>query len=220
MGKLVVIEGLDGSGKATQTKQLCEHLARRGVDYKQISFPDYAHPSSSLVKMYLDGQLGSLDEINAYAASSFFSVDRYASYRMFWRQDYLAGRLIVADRYTTSNASHQTAKLPRDRWDAFLDWLQDFEYRRLELPRPDCVILLDMHPNTSRKLLLERYHGDADKRDIHEADYDYLLACREGALYTANRWGWQIIRCCDGNNPFPIEQIAAQVAATVDKILE
>ncbi len=220
MGKLVVIEGLDGSGKATQTRLLCEHLERRGADFRKINFPDYDHPSSALVKLYLEGQMGGLEEINAFAASSFFSVDRYASYRMFWGQDYQNGRLIVADRYTTSNASHQTSKLPRKQWDAYLDWLEDFEYNRLGLPRPDCVILLDMHPQTSRTLLLERYHGDASKRDIHEADYDYLLACRESALYTAARMGWQVIRCCDGSNPFPIQQIAAQVASAVDKILE
>ena len=156
MGKLIAVEGLDASGKATQSALLCEYLAREGVSYQQVSFPQYDSPSSALVRMYLSGQLGSLEEIGAYAASSFFAVDRYASFRTGWKVAYDRGEVIVADRYTTSNASHQASKLPQEQWEEYLDWLEDFEYGRLGLPRPDGVIFLDMHPHTSRKLLLQR----------------------------------------------------------------
>ena len=211
MGKLLAIEGLDASGKATQSALLCEYLEREGVSYQKVSFPNYQSESSALVRMYLSGQLGGVEEIGAYAASAFFAVDRYASFRQGWKAAYDRGTVIVADRYTTSNASHQTSKLPRDQWEAYLDWLEDFEYGKLGLPRPDGVIFLDMHPHTSRKLLLARYGGDASREDIHEADYDYLLRCRQAAHYVARRQGWTVIRCCDGENPFPVEEIARQV---------
>lgn len=135
MGRLVVIDGLDGSGKSTQLARLNEYLSAAGVSYKQISFPDYAQPSSALVKMYLAGELGgSADAVNAYAASSFYAVDRYASYKRFWQADYEAGALIVAARYATSNAIHQMAKLPPEEWDGYLAWLEDYEYRLLGCP--------------------------------------------------------------------------------------
>ncbi len=219
-GKLIVIEGLDGSGKATQAKLLGEFLAAQGLDHRLISFPDYAHPSSVLAKMYLDGELGSTDEVNAFAAASFYSVDRYCSFRQHWGQDYHAGKIIVADRYTTSNASHQTGKLPPEQWEAYLDWLADFEYNRLGLPRPNLVVFLDMHPETSRRLLSARYAGDESKRDIHEQDYAYLLQCYKAAQFAAKHWGWQRVACCDGQNPFPPQAIAQQVAKLVQHNLQ
>lgn len=213
MGKLVVLEGLDASGKATQTRLLCEYLAKMGIHYKQVSFPDYGQPSALLAEMYLHGEMGGVDDINAYAASTFFAADRYVSRRLGWGKDYDAGAVIVADRYTTSNMSHQAAKLPRDEWEQYIRWLEDFEYKKLGLPRPDCVIFLDMHPNTSRKLLEKRYGGDASRQDIHEANLEYQLHCRESAAFAARYLGWQVVHCCDGENPFSVEDIASQVGA-------
>ena len=110
-GKLIVMEGLDGSGKATQTGLLCQYLESRGRRVRHIEFPDYREPSSALVKMYLNKEFGSNPgDVNAYAASSFYAVDRYASFLRFWRKDYLSGATIVADRYTTSNAVYQMVK--------------------------------------------------------------------------------------------------------------
>lgn len=220
MGRLVVIDGLDGSGKTTQFDRVGEYLERRGTSYKKICFPDYDNPSSALVKMYLAGEFGSdPDAVNAYAASSFYAVDRYASYKKFWQADYAQGRLILAARYTTSNVIHQMAKLPEGEWDAYLAWLEDYEYERLGLPRPDRVIFLDMPPHISQRLMTRRYAGDESKKDIHERDRAYLLSCRASALYAAGRLGWQVITCAEGEEPRAVEDITRELQHCLEPLL-
>ncbi len=207
---LIVLDGLDGSGKSTQLACLDTYFRKSGVRYRQISFPDYAQPSSSLVKQYLGGEFGgSPDAVNAYAASSFYAVDRYASYKKFWQSDYEDGTLILAARYTTSNAIHQMGKLPKSEWDAYLQWLEEYEYGLLGLPRPDRVLFLDMPLEVSQRLLVGRYEGDAARRDIHERDLRYLASCRESALYAADRLGWTVIHCADEHEkkPLPVSDI-------------
>lgn len=211
-GKLIVVEGLDGSGKATQTALLCNTLKEQGVLLRQVSFPDYAEPSSALVKMYLNGELGGhAAEVNAFAASTFYAVDRYASYVRYWRKDYQSGSLIVADRYATSNMVYQMTKLPRSEWDSYLDWARDFEYNKLELPAPDAVLYLDVPTEWSQRLLEQRYQGDAGKKDMHEKDTEFLAACRESALYCAQKLGWQIIRCVQDGQLRSVEEIHAEI---------
>lgn len=218
--KLIVIEGLDGSGKATQTQLLAQRLAAAGVRAKTVSFPDYEKPWSCLVRMYLDGQFGSRPEdVSAYAASSFFGVDRFASYRTGWKKDYEAGTVILCDRYVGSNAIHQTAKLPREEWDAYLDWLADFEYSKLGLPRPTATVYLKMDPETSKRLLSQRYGGDESKRDIHEKNLRYLLSCQQSAAYVAEKYGWRVVECCDGQNLLSKEQIAQRVDQALAGVL-
>lgn len=216
MGRLVVLDGLDGSGKSTQLVRLQEYFTQNRIDYRQISFPDYEQPSSALVSMYLRGEFGeAADAVNAYAASSFYAVDRYASYKKFWEEDYKAGRLILAARYTTSNAIHQMGKLPREEWDAYLNWLQDYEYGLLGLPRPDRVIFLDMPLQISQRLLSTRYEGDEAKKDIHERDLEYLRTCRESALYAAKKMGWDLVSCGENGQPLPIDTISERLIALV-----
>lgn len=210
-GTLFVIEGLDGSGKATQTAILCEYLQKIGRDYTHISFPDYEEPSSAPVKQYLSGELGSLDEVNPFGASLFYTVDRYASFCKHWRRDYESGRLIVADRYSTSNIPHQMSRLPRESWDDYLRWLSETEYDRVGLPRPDGVVYLDVAPEVSRTLLSRRYGGDESRRDIHEANFAYLQHCRDAALYGAMKQGWHIIPCTKNGEIQDREIIAAAV---------
>ena len=208
MGKLMVIDGVDGCGKSTQLEMLDQALSVRGIGYRQISFPDYAQPSSALVKMYLGGALGgSPAAVNAYAASSFYAVDRYASYKCFWEEDYAAGLPIVAARYTTSNAIHQMTKCDESEWDDFLAWLEHYEYDLLGLPRPDQVIFLDMPIEVSQKLLEKRYCGECEKKDIHERDVAYLYACRRAALYAAKKLGWIVLPCNDGDAPLSPDSI-------------
>ena len=221
MGKLIVIEGLDGSGKSTQLDVLFENLQKNGIDCKSVSFPDYENPSSTLVKMYLKGDFGKKPEdVNAYAASVFYTVDRYASYKANWGEYYNNGGTIVSGRYTTSNAVHQASKLPEDKWEDFLSWLYDFEYNKIGIPKPDKVIFLDMPIEVSQKLLAKRYEGDDTKKDIHESNTEYLSRCRKAAVFTAEYSGWEIIPCAHNGLPRSIDDIAADVLNSVLKLYD
>ena len=181
-GKLIVLEGLDGSGKGTQAKLLAKHLTVTDHLVREITFPDYDSDSSALVKMYLAGQFGDKpDDVNAYAASSFYAVDRYAGYKSDWGKFYEEGGILIADRYTTSNAVHQCSKLPPEQWDTFLQWLFDYEYHLLGLPAPDKVIYLQVDPAVSQRLMTARYHGDETRKDVHEKDTEYLARSRRAA---------------------------------------
>ena len=209
---LIVIEGLDGSGKGTQAALLREKIISAGHTVRHISFPNYAESSAALVKSYLAGEFGSSpDSVNAYAASSFYAVDRYAAFRKHWEQDYLSGVNILADRYTTSNAVYQMTKLPRDQWDGYLSWLNDYEYRLLGLPSPDVVFYLDMPPQVSQKLMSGRYSGDESRKDIHEASLLFQEQCRQSALYSAEKLGWHVISCSDGDIPRGIGEISDDI---------
>ncbi len=214
---IIVLEGLDGSGKSTQFDRLAQYLKSRGVKLRAISFPDYDNPSSALVKMYLGGEIaGSAGAVNAYAASSFYAVDRYASFKQFWEKDYNEGSLILAARYVTSNCIYQMTKLPEEQWDSYLEWLEDYEYDKLGLPRPDKVIFLDMPIEISQKLLSDRYKGDESKKDIHEADVSYLYACRRAALFTAEKQGWAVIECGSGDKPYSIDEIFDKIITEIE----
>lgn len=191
---LIVIEGLDGSGKATNAALLQEYLNALGKKTKKITFPNYQSDSSALIKMYLSGQFGkNPSDVNAYAASAFYAVDRFASFKSDWQADYESGCWIIADRYTTSNAVHQASKLSGAQRDAFFEWLYDFEFEKLGLPKPDAVIYLDVPPEVSQKLIEGRYNGDNTKKDIHESDINYLNHCRDAAIYAADKLGWHKI---------------------------
>ncbi|MBQ8532122.1 MAG: deoxynucleoside kinase [Clostridia bacterium] len=219
MGKLVVIEGLDGSGKSTQLDLLYENLKKHGIECRAVSFPDYDNPSSTLVKMYLNGNFGTNpNDVNAYAASVFYTVDRYASYKAKWGEYYENGGTVVSGRYTTSNAVHQASKLSEDKWEDFLSWLYDFEYNKIGIPKPDKVIFLDMPVEVSQKLLTKRYEGDNSKKDIHESDTEYLDRCRKAAVFTAKYSGWEIIPCADYGEARSIEDIANDVLNSVLKL--
>ena len=217
--KLIVIEGLDGSGKSTQFEIIGRYFKDKGVPCKAISFPEYDKPSSALVKMYLNGDFSkNAEEINAYAASSFYAVDRYASYKLYWEKNYKNGELILAARYVTSNAIYQMEKLPEDEWKSYLEWLSDYEYDKLGLPRPDMVIYLDMPVDVSQKLLLERYKGDESKKDIHEGNIKFLNNCRKAALFTAERQGWEIISCSENGCALSIEAISKAIKERLENI--
>lgn len=216
--RLFVVEGLDGSGKSTQVSLLKAKLESDGTPVRQIKLPDYDDPSSTLVKMYLGGEFGkNPEDVNVYAASSFYAVDRYASFRRHWQKDYENGTLILADRYTTSNAVHQAMKLPESAWENYLSWLADYEYNKLGIPAPDAVIFLDMPVAVSQKLMTARYNGEEAKKDVHEANVSYLNACRKAALFAASKLGWYVVPCADGDEPLPIAQIHARIYEIVKK---
>ena len=212
MGRLIIFEGTDGSGKSTQLELLRQRLAAEGRDFRTLTFPCYDKESSALVRMYLRGDFGSRPEdVNAYAASSFFSVDRYASFKQDWEADWKADRLILADRYTTSNAVHQAAKLPAEERERYLHWLFHYEYELLGLPAPTCVLWLDMPVEHTLRLMRQR----ADAPDIHEQDADYLHRCHDAAELAAELGSWRRIPCADGNGPLSPQIIHAAVCAAL-----
>lgn len=216
---LIVLEGLDGSGKGTQAGLLLRAAEARGKA-RRISFPDYDSPSSALVKMYLSGAFGTdAEQVNAYAASTFYAVDRFASYQLKWKDAYLSGETIVADRYVTSNLVFQLTKLPRGEWDAYIRWLEDLEYEKLALPRPDAVIYLDVDPSVSQSLLMKRYGGEEEKRDIHEADLAFQQNCRTAALYAAEKLRWDTLSCYDGETMQTPEEIHRKILNILEAYL-
>lgn len=221
MSRLIIIEGLDGCGKSTQTALLEEYFSSENIKYKKIKLPDYDSPSSTLVKMYLGGEFGSsADDVNAYAAGAFYAVDRFASYKLSWKSDYDSGTLILADRYATSNSIYQMEKIEKSKWDEYLDWSADFEYNKIGIPKPDLVIFLDMPVEISQRLMTSRYNGDENKKDVHEADVTYLQNCRRAAIYAAERQGWKIVPCASGSQPLSIEQIHNTVIELVKEELQ
>ena len=221
MGKLIVIEGTDGSGKSTQFRLLSQHLEEENIAFKHLVFPRYQEESSALIRMYLGGQFGSdPSDVNAYAASSFYAVDRYASYKMDWGQWYEEGGLVLSDRYTTSNAVHQASKEPEDKRQDFLGWLYDFEYSKLGLPQPDLVIYLDMPTDFTEKLMRSREQKTGTTADIHEKDLAYLATCRETGRYAANFYGWNVINCVENGQMRSIEDIHQEIYSKVKACLE
>ena len=217
MGKFIVIDGLDGSGKGTQSELLAGKMREAGKKVKLLSFPRYENESSCLVKMYLDGRLGMHPgDTNAYAASMFFAADRYISYRTDWKKDIEDSETtVIANRFTTANAVHQLSKMPREKWDEFLDWLWDFEYGKLGVPHPDLVLYLEMTPKISEKLISRRSEETGVKKDIHELDTDYLENSYSAALYSSDKLGWERIKCYGGDNPLEIEKIGNIIAEKV-----
>lgn len=218
-GRILVLDGLDGCGKSTQFELLAEKLCKMDVPMRAVSFPEYDKPSAALVKMYLGGEFSdSPDGVNAYAASSFYAVDRYASFKLYWEKDYRNGDLILASRYTTSNAIHQMSKLPREKWDEYLEWLEDYEYEKLGLPRPDVVVFLSIPLELSQKLLSARYGGDEEKKDIHEADLKYLVDCRISAEYAAKKLGWRVVDCSENGEMRSIESIHNELLKILEEV--
>lgn len=216
MGKLIVIEGTDGSGKATQTALLVKALRDAGNDVKTLEFPRYDNESSAPVRLYLAGKFGTRPEdVNAYAASTFFAVDRYASFKEDWEEFYRNGGLVVTDRYTTSNAVHQTPKLPEGERSEYVSWLFDFEYRLMGLPRPDEVIYLDLPTEVTERLLAERRRKTGETGDIHENDEAYLARCRACALEIAEKEGWRVINCAENGEIRQIEEIHRDIMKIV-----
>lgn len=221
MGKLIIFEGLDGSGKGTQTKLTADRLRQRGADLRQITFPNYESNSSALVKMYLAGEFGEHpDDVNAYAASSFYAVDRFASYKTDWGEFYREGGLVLSDRYTTSNAVHQAVKCAPQEREAFLRWLDDFEHDKLGLPRPDLVLYLDMPTERAVELLRRREAATHTKADIHELDTGYLAACRDSALQAAQLLGWKVIPCVNAQGEVrSVEEIHEEIWSLAAPVL-
>ena len=219
MGKLIVLEGTDGCGKSTQLDLLAESLEKRGEKFMRLRFPCYDKESSALIRMYLAGAFGGHPtDVNPYAASLFYAVDRFASYA-HWREFYEEGGLLIADRYTTSNAIHQGSKLPWSEQEAFFAWLSDLEYEKMKLPKPDLVVWLDMPITLSEKLMRKRENQTQTTADIHESDHAYLTKCHDAASAAAAYYGWQRVACDEAGEIRTIEAVHQDVTALVQEVL-
>lgn len=221
MGKLIVFEGTDGSGKSTQFSLLTKRLQAMKTDFRTMMFPQYSEPSSALIRMYLGGEFGSRpSDVNAYAASTFYAVDRYASYQKVWREYYENGGLMLSDRYTTSNAVHQASKVEPEKRGEFFKWLYEFEYKYMELPEPDLVIYLDVPTEIAGNMLRQREEKTNTHADIHEQHMDYLRLCRDTGLEAARYYKWSIINCTKDGKMRSIEDIHNEIFALVQGCLE
>ncbi|MCH5195184.1 MAG: thymidylate kinase [Oscillospiraceae bacterium] len=218
-GKLIVLDGLDGSGKSTQLELAADYLKSLGVNFRAVSFPNYDTLSGQLVRQYLDGTVKCEGKNGAYSASAIYAVDRYVSYATDWKEFYQNGGLIITGRYTTSNAIYQLTKMPREEYNCFLDWLYDFEYNKLGLPEPDKVIFLDMPVEVSQELLKKRYDGDESKKDIHERNVEFLEECRNSAVFAAENGDWSVIKCAIDGNPLSVEEIHEQICKQLDILI-
>ena len=219
-GKLIVFEGIDGSGKSTQYKMLCNRCREEGIDFENIVFPRYSEDSSALIRMYLNGEFGSdPSDVNAYAASTFYAVDRYASYVTDWGNYYQNGGIILSDRYTTSNAVHQGCKLPEAELSDFFDWLYDLEHNRLGLPTPDLVIYLDVDVETSLSRMAQRRAEDGSKADIHEKDPGYLENSLNLGHRAAAHYGWTMIDFKKDGEIRSLEEKHEEIYQIVKKVL-
>ena len=211
-GKLIVLEGIDGSGKSAQYRRLCARMERDGIEYNHIVFPRYDKESSALIRMYLGGEFGSRPgDVNAYAASTFYAVDRFAAYRTDWGSIYEQGGLILSDRYTTSNAVHQGSKLPDEELPAFFQWLSDLEYGKMGLPKPDLVIYLDVDVETSLARMRRRQEKNHTSADIHEKDVSYLERCLRTANKAADYYGWTRIPYLKDGKERDLEEKNAEI---------
>lgn len=223
-GTLIVVEGVDSSGKATHTIKLYERLYGENYNVRKVEFPDYKSQSSALVKMYLSGEFGKTPEdVNPYASSTFYAVDRFASYRTSWEDFYLNGGIVVADRYTTSNMIHQASKISNEEEKSkFLDWLWDFEFVKLGLPVPELVIFLDMPPEYGQKLMEQRknkFTGETEK-DIHERNFTFLESSYKNACGIADRFKWNRVTCVKNGEIKAIDEIHDELYDAVRKILD
>ncbi|MDR5588547.1 MULTISPECIES: thymidylate kinase [Clostridium] len=222
-GKLIIIEsGSDASGKATQAKKLYERLLGEGYNIRKVTYPNYDSPACMPVKMYLSGEFGSKPEdVNAYVASTFFAIDRFASYNIEWKEFYNNGGIIISDRYTTSNMVHQAVKMDDKEKNKYLNWLYDLEFNLYKLPIPDCVMFLDVLPEISQKLMKDRnnkFTGEKEK-DIHENNKDYLAKSYYNSLEIADRYNWNKIKCNDGDKLKTIEEIHEEIYKKVKKYI-
>ncbi len=212
MGKLVVLDGLDGSGKTTQINVLAQKLKNKKISFYVINYPNYDSPAGRLIKHYLNGEISkNLFDVNGFAASIFFASDHYLDYVTNWKSKFNENELIIANRYVSSNAIHQMVKFPKTKWLEFLNWLYDLEFNRLQLPKPNQTIYLDLDPVLSQKLIKKRNKTLGLYSDIHEQNLSYLISCREAATFCVNRFDWKVVRCNENDKIYSIDYIAEKI---------
>ena len=222
-GKLFVIDGTDGSGKQTQLQKLKERFDKEKIEYRTVSFPNYDSPSSSLVKMYLNGDFGTdAQAISPYIASTFYAVDRYATFKTGYYEYYKNGGIILADRYTTANMVHQAGKIKDDiQREKFLDWLWNFEFNLYELPIPTQVFFLNMPTEYAQRLMENRVNKitHEEKKDIHERNKSHLQDAYNEACKLVKKYDWYEIKCVKQRKIRTVEDIHEEIFKEIKKYL-
>ncbi len=221
-GKIIVVEGTDGSGKNTQVNLLRENLEKKYEKVRNISFPYYDSPSSGLIKMYLEGEFGTdAMAVSPYVASTFYAADRYAAYKTDFGEFYRQGGILIADRYVSSNMLHQASKIDNfEERKKFLDWLYDLEYHIYQIPEPDQVFFLNMPLEYSSQLLSHRAKKfDTTKDDIHESNQAYMKKSYQTACELCKECGWEEIHCVKNGAIRTIEDIQQELENKVEKLL-
>lgn len=209
LAKILVLDGVDASGKATQAKVLEENLKNIGYKTRLLSFPNYESSSSALVKMYLNGDWGTdATDINPYAAASAYALDRFSTMKNIDLSEY---DVLVMDRYVSSNAIHQAAKLRGEEKNKFLNWVFNYEYTLLGIPVPDQVIFLDMPPEYGAKLMADRALKAGTQKDIHENAFEYLVDSYLNATHIAKMCNWEIVHCVDKETIKSIQDIQGEI---------
>lgn len=222
MGKLFVIDGTDGSGKQTQFKMLEERFKKENIEYKTVSFPNYDSRSSSLVKMYLSGEFGEdAKEISPYIASTFYAVDRYATFQKGLKKYYEQGGIILADRYTTANMVHQAGKIKdKEERERFLNWLFNLEFNIYGLPEPTEAFFLNMPPEYSLKLMegRENKFTHEQKKDIHERDRQHIIDSYNAACELVDKYdNWYEVKCVKDEKIRTVEDIHEEIFNEIKK---
>ena len=214
MGYIVVITGTDGCGKQTQAEKLLERLKGEGYNVIKQSFPNYDSPSSEPVKMYLRGEFGSTDmSLDAYQASALYAVDRMCTYNKDLKDFYDNDGIIILDRYVESNMLHQACKIEDlSERDKFLHWLDDLEFVKMKLPRPNKTIFLDVAVEVSLKLARARETlKNQGTKDIHENNDKHMYHAYESGKYVCDKYGWNAINCVENGNMRTIEDISEDI---------
>lgn len=208
---LINIEGTDGCGKKTQTDLLYNYLTGLGKKCIKISFPNYNSPSSALVKMFLGGEFGSDTKlIDAYQASAFYAVDRVATMAKINVNEY---DFVIFDRYTPSNMIHQSARVNNQQeLENLLTWIDDFEFNKMRLPRPDKILFLDVPVEISLELAHARKDlKNGQAHDIFEEDEEYMKRAYQNAKYVANKFNWITINCSKNKKIKSIDEIHQEI---------
>ncbi len=217
-GAFFVIDGSDGSGKKTQTQLLTDRLKAEGYDVMSISFPSYGEASAAMVESYLNGDFGNnAEDINPYVASSFYAVDRFAHSHIL-KQALSEGKIIIADRYVSSNLAHQGGKfIEAEERRAYMQWQYDFEHEKARLPKPTLNIILHVPTEISMQLVTDR----GNKKDLHEKDEHHLRRAEETYLELANLFpNTELIECVENNQLLTREQIHELVWGKVKEMLK
>ena len=223
MGKIIVIEGTDSSGKETQTKLLYERVKKIYGKTIKISFPNYDSPACEPVKMYLAGDFGTdATKVNPYPISTMYAIDRYASFKQDWEKKYIEDYVIITDRYVTSNMIHQASKIDDNQEkEKYLEWLVDLEYNKNRIPKPDIVIFLKMPINKAKELMEKRKNkiDGSERKDIHEVNEDYLEKSYKNAIAISKKYNWYEIECVENNEIKSIEKINDEIFSKIEEMI-